>query len=107
MNTSLLLLGAMAIACSSGNCTTVIQPGYVTPVIVEEPVVVVERHRPVIHGPLLIERRHVTPRPIVHHSVPGPRVTHSTPKHSAQQPRPSHSGRQGPKSGHSLGGHKK
>ena len=99
MNTSLLLLGAMAIACSSGNCTTIVQPGYMPPpVIVEEPVMVVR-------SPLFVSRA-PAPRPVVYHAHGGP-AHHATPNRHVQAPQQKHSAKPGHSSGHSHHGGRK
>ena len=99
MNTSLLLLGAMAIACSTGNCTTVVSSGYVAPVVIEEPVTVVR-------SPLLVSYRSpaLPPR---HHVHSGPVIHHATPNRHVQAPQQKHSAKPGHGTGHSRGGGRK
>ena len=99
MNTSLLLLGAMAIACSSGNCTTVIHPGYMPPpVIVEEPMIV--------HSPMLVSYRTPAPRPVIHRVNSGP-AHHATPLRQVHPPQQKQSAKPGHGQGHSHGGGRK
>jgi len=101
MNTSLLLLGAMAIACSSGNCTTVVHPGvvypYAAPMIVERPI-------RVGHRPIVVSHSVPAPRPVVH-QAPAKPVHHVTPSRPAQkaQPKPSGKAGHGPSPSHSKG----
>ena len=110
MNTNLIALGALAVLCgASSGCTAAVYPtgtvvtSYSAPVVVEEPVVMVEpapmvvvrQSYPVRPFPMLISR-YPAPPSVVHHSKPGP---HAVPARQAIKPhQPSHS------SGHG-GGH--
>ena len=100
MNTNLIALGALAVFCGlSSGCTAAVYPGgtvmtsYAAPVVVEEPVVVVEpapvmvveQVRPAPLLPLLVSRHRPVAHPVRHHVTPAP----IKPGHSVSPARPS------------------